>query len=88
MEHIVQPSLKVREICLDTGWDVEKLGQLLGASMATNIMEKVGGRKHGSDTLIWRPNVHGRFSTRSAWEVIRVRAPMVEWAGVGKMGVA
>lgn len=80
VDQIVQPSLKVQEICLETGWDVNRLGQLVGTNMATNIIEKIGGRKPGRDILIWRPNAHGIFSTSSDWDVIRIKSSTVKRA--------
>lgn len=79
VEHVSQPSLKVQEICPETGWDVEKLEQLVGADMASEIMGKVSSRIAGNDILIWKPNVQCIFSSKSAWDVIGVRASTVDW---------
>ena len=41
MAQVDQTGLKVQDICLETGWDVETLEQLVGEEMVNEIMGKV-----------------------------------------------
>lgn len=43
------------------------------------ILEELGRIKSGKDVLIWLPNAQGNFSTRSAWDCIRIRALKIPW---------
>lgn len=40
-------------------------------------IEKLSGMEE--DRVIWTASSHGRFTTKSAWEVIKSHGPMVDW---------
>ncbi|CAI9782831.1 unnamed protein product [Fraxinus pennsylvanica] len=40
---------------------------------------KVSKCREGNDVLIWKPSSQGTFSSKSAWEMIRVRYPQTPW---------
>ncbi|KAF5465360.1 hypothetical protein F2P56_015376 [Juglans regia] len=44
-----------------------------------SIIEALAGYKGGSDVLIWMKNDSGNFSTKSAWDYIRVQGSSMEW---------
>ncbi|KAG2696272.1 hypothetical protein I3760_07G050900 [Carya illinoinensis] len=74
------PLLKVRECRLQNGWDVDLLHRLVGATKMEEILNCLGEQKEGGDLLIWKPTLNGVFSSKSAWDCVRVRAPKSEWA--------
>ena len=43
------------------------------------IVEALAGCKGGSDVLIWMKNESGNFSTKSAWDCIRIQGSSMEW---------
>ncbi|XP_042964705.1 uncharacterized protein LOC122298926 [Carya illinoinensis] len=74
------PLLKVRECGLQNGWDVDLLHRLVGATKMEEILNCLGEQKEGGDLLIWKPTLNKVFSSKSAWDCVRVRAPKSEWA--------
>ncbi|XP_035546099.1 uncharacterized protein LOC118348474 [Juglans regia] len=74
-----QSSLKVRECRIQNGWDVDLLKDLVGESKLEEILDGLGEHKEGAYVLIWKPNLNGDFSSKSAWDCIRVRAPKSKW---------
>ncbi|XP_042964656.1 uncharacterized protein LOC122298876 [Carya illinoinensis] len=74
------PLLKVRECRFQNGWDVDLLHRLVGATKMEEILNCLGEQKEGGDLLIWKPTLNGVFSSKSAWDCVRVRAPKSEWA--------
>ncbi|XP_042969076.1 uncharacterized protein LOC122301760 [Carya illinoinensis] len=79
-EIIEYPLLRVRECRLQHGWDVDLLYHLVGEVKMEEILNCLGEQKEGGDLLIWKPNLNGVFSSKSAWDCVRVRAPKSEWA--------
>ncbi|XP_042944790.1 uncharacterized protein LOC122278671 [Carya illinoinensis] len=79
-EMSAQPSLKVRECRIQNGWDVDLLVNLVGETKAEEILNSLGAHKEGTDVLIWKPALNGVFSSKSAWECIRVHTPKSKWA--------
>ena len=73
------PMLKVKECKLSNSWDVEFLSTLVGQDNVENIVEALAGCKEGSDVLIWMKDDNGNFSTKSAWDYIRVQGSSMEW---------
>ncbi|CAI9755487.1 unnamed protein product [Fraxinus pennsylvanica] len=80
VSHIDQPALKIKDVCLDSGWNVDKLLQLVGEDKAASVMAKVSKCREGEDVLIWKPSSRGNFSSSGAWDMIRVRSPQTSWA--------
>ncbi|XP_022869151.1 uncharacterized protein LOC111388627 [Olea europaea var. sylvestris] len=77
--HIDQPTLRINDICLDSGWNMNQLLQLVGEDKAASVMAKVSKCREGDDVLIWKPNRKGTFSSKSAWDMIRVQQPQTSW---------
>ncbi|CAI9774663.1 unnamed protein product [Fraxinus pennsylvanica] len=52
--NINQPGLRIYDVCLESGWDIERLHELVGEE--------------------------GIFTSRSAWDMLSIKAPDVHWA--------
>jgi len=50
-----------------------RLERLVGTENAERVLEVLANCKEGSDLLIWTTTESGKFSTKSAWECVRVR---------------
>ncbi|XP_042980144.1 uncharacterized protein LOC122310314 [Carya illinoinensis] len=74
------PGLSLTDCKTENGWKVEVFDQLVGAETIEKIIAELGRVKQGNDVLIWLPKAHGNFSTKSAWECIRLRSPILPWA--------
>lgn len=74
-----RPLLKKCDCRIENGWDVDLLRNLVGESKLEAILDCLGGSKQGADMLVWKPNLNGKFSTKSAWECVRVKAPKMIW---------
>ncbi|CAI9759426.1 unnamed protein product [Fraxinus pennsylvanica] len=75
----VQCNVKTN-VYLESGWDVERLHELVGEEVAGNIMQKLHACKPRRDILIWKPQKQGIFTSRSAWDMLRIKVPEVHWA--------
>ncbi|XP_042962535.1 uncharacterized protein LOC122296805 [Carya illinoinensis] len=72
--------LSLTDCQTENGWKVEVFDQLVRAETTEKIIAELGRVKQGKDILIWLPKAHGNFSTKSAWECIRLRSPNLPWA--------
>ncbi|KAF8389248.1 hypothetical protein HHK36_025941 [Tetracentron sinense] len=72
--------IRLKELFINNVWDVENLQMLLGLNKAEEVIERVGYLRSSSDILLWLPEKNGCFTTKSAWDAIRFRAPNFEWA--------
>ncbi|KAG2713072.1 hypothetical protein I3843_04G149000 [Carya illinoinensis] len=70
-----QPRLEVKDCWVEGRWDREFLDSLIASDVGDDIIREVPGRREGCDTQIWCPGVDGQFTTKTAWEVIRVTQP-------------
>ena len=77
---IGHPLLKIKECHLDNGWDFSLLERLVGYQQASHLWQLLARSKEGNDVLIWLKDNNGNFSTKSAWDCIRVRASPLPWA--------
>ncbi|XP_042964784.1 uncharacterized protein LOC122299013 [Carya illinoinensis] len=77
---VVNLSLKIKECTLEDGWNYELLNQLVGPNRVEQILKALGKRKNGADVLVWTPSPDGVFSTKSAWECVRIKMPTDAWA--------
>ncbi|XP_035541522.1 uncharacterized protein LOC118344586 [Juglans regia] len=77
---IERPSLKIKDCRIDNGWDIPLLERAVGQQKALELYHFLATRKDGQDVLIWVNDKNGNFSTKSAWDCIRVRAPSLPWA--------
>lgn len=41
---------------------------------------QLGEQKEGADVLVWKPTDDGSFTSKSAWDCIRIKASKVRWA--------
>ncbi|XP_049370570.1 uncharacterized protein LOC125835476 [Solanum verrucosum] len=55
------------------GWDMEKLLQNLSLEMTDHIMENISPPNilFGNDVAWWMANAQGRFTVKSAWQIMR-----------------
>ncbi|XP_042980090.1 uncharacterized protein LOC122310271 [Carya illinoinensis] len=77
---IVAPKIKIHECYKESGWDRDFLCQLVGTQKAQDIVDTFCSLMDGDDRLIWVEKEDGNFSSKSAWEVTRVKAPKIRWA--------
>ncbi|CAI9783376.1 unnamed protein product [Fraxinus pennsylvanica] len=77
--HIDQPTLKIKDVYLDSSLNVSQLLQLVGEDKDASVMVNVSKCREGDDVLIWKPSGQGTFSSKSAWDMIRVRYPQTPW---------
>ncbi|KAF5447364.1 hypothetical protein F2P56_032920 [Juglans regia] len=75
---VEQPLLKIKDCKLENGWDVDLLERLVGTELAENVINVLARSKEGEDLLIWTKTESGNFTTKSAWDCIRVRSPILE----------
>ncbi|KAF5446820.1 hypothetical protein F2P56_032419 [Juglans regia] len=74
------PSLQVKDLKIENGWDVDMLSRLLGEELAEKVLEVLSKSREWADLLVWPENKDGKFSTKSAWNYVRVTASKVRWA--------
>ncbi|XP_035540586.1 uncharacterized protein LOC118344283 [Juglans regia] len=75
-----QPLIKINECRIENGWDISLLNRLVGHQKANDLYEFFARQKEGEDVLVWLKDNEGNFTTKSAWDCIRVRAPPLPWA--------
>ncbi|XP_035549712.1 uncharacterized protein LOC118349411 [Juglans regia] len=78
MNIVGHPNLLVKDFQLNNGWDVDFIRQLVGPDQIDEILEDLCKAKPGMDVLIWSKNDNGLFSTKSAWDCIRIRSDIIE----------
>ncbi|XP_042944697.1 uncharacterized protein LOC122278582 [Carya illinoinensis] len=71
--------LKVKECQLSNLWDVELLVNLVGQDHVNDILEFLTVCKGGSNVLVWMKKDSGCFSTKLAWDCIRIRGSTMNW---------
>lgn len=62
------------------GWDVDLIRAMVGENKMEEVLECLGAHKEGADLLIWKPNPSGEFTSKSAWDCIRIRVPKSSWS--------
>lgn len=67
--------LKIKDCHIENGWDTLLLENLVGHQKAFKLYQFLARRKEGQDVLLWVNNNNGVFTTKSAWDIIRIRAP-------------
>lgn len=72
--------LRIKDICIENGWDIALLEMLVGHQKASDLVDLLSRRKEGQGVFIWLKEKDGNFTTKSAWKCIRVRAPPLTWA--------
>lgn len=73
------PKLLVKECRINNGWDIRIVRNLVGDSNLEEIIEGLGKYRSSADTLIWKPNVDGGFSLKSAWECCHIKGSRMVW---------
>ncbi|KAG2724091.1 hypothetical protein I3760_01G001500 [Carya illinoinensis] len=74
------PKMMLADVRVENGWDIEVLERLVGTQRTEEIYSFLGAYKDGQDLLVWIHNKDGSFTTKSAWQCVRVNAPTVPWA--------
>ena len=82
----INPDISVREFYFHHIWvnfiegredPIGRKCRPLLLRLLSHSPQQVGFKDDSVDSLIWRPNQLGNFSTKSAWEAIRARSPAV-----------
>ncbi|KAF8413601.1 hypothetical protein HHK36_001593 [Tetracentron sinense] len=71
----ITPSLCIKDLWVENSWDRDKLVELVGSVKTEEIVQTIAAGRNGEDVLVWMPSKDGKFSSASAWDRIRVRAP-------------
>nr|XP_027090418.1 uncharacterized protein LOC113711451 [Coffea arabica] len=66
------PHCLVAEFYSSTGWNIERLLQVLPRSVVNSILQ-TSVDPALKDELVWAPSTDGRFTVSSAWDLIRQR---------------
>ncbi|KAF5446730.1 hypothetical protein F2P56_032333 [Juglans regia] len=72
--------IKIKECRIENGWDIPLLERLVGQQKANDVYQFLARRNEGQDVLVWMKENNGSFSTKSAWDCIRIQAPPLNWA--------
>lgn len=64
------------DILTNLGWDVSKLNEMVSEEMFEKILAWPSQLTNGIDVRIWQPNSDGKFSTKSAWHLIKAQEPV------------
>ncbi|XP_027120510.1 uncharacterized protein [Coffea arabica] len=76
------PHCLVAEFYSSTGWNFQRLLQVLPRSVVNNISRTIVDPAL-KDELVWAPSADGTFSVSSAWELIRQRRNLsLVWRGI------
>lgn len=70
---------RIKELLINDIWDIGKLQDMVGPQLVTKIMETTRNLSNKKDVLIWLPNKSGSFSTKSAWDILRVKSARNVW---------
>ena len=63
---------KVSEFLTNGVWNEGKVRQNVSPELVPNILQTIIHFQEGiTDTAVWMPEEHGKFTIRSAWEIIR-----------------
>ncbi|XP_042964794.1 uncharacterized protein LOC122299025 [Carya illinoinensis] len=82
---IISSDIKLKDCCRTSGWDTDLLVWLVGCQKAQEISFTLHRPRDGADHLIWMAKDDGNFSSKSAWEVTRIKTP--KWRGLFGRGV-
>ncbi|XP_040996008.1 uncharacterized protein LOC121242180 [Juglans microcarpa x Juglans regia] len=75
-----RPNLMIKECRLEAGWDTQLVRSLVGDGKVEQVMQVLNKCRQGADLLVWSENADGKFSSKSAWECIRIKAPKNRWS--------
>ncbi|XP_027155903.1 uncharacterized protein LOC113756420, partial [Coffea eugenioides] len=76
------PHCLVAEFYSSTGWNIERLLQVLPRSVVNSILQ-TSVDPALKDELVWAPSTDGRFTVSSAWDLIRQRRNLsLVWRGI------
>lgn len=74
------PFLKLADCKSGNQWDADFFIRLVGHRKAEEIIEQLGCVELGNDKLIRLPQPTSLFSTKSAWNCIRLKGQDFFWA--------
>ncbi|KAH0701736.1 hypothetical protein KY290_016740 [Solanum tuberosum] len=77
----VEEEVEVKELIQNGQWDIARLQQLLSQDMVECIVESIGPKLSvgTQDKAWWMGNLHGEFTVRSSFHVIRQKREEFEW---------
>ncbi|XP_040987618.1 uncharacterized protein LOC121235334 [Juglans microcarpa x Juglans regia] len=80
VESINEPNLRVNDLVINNTWDVHKMNHLIGENLTREVVNSVGSLQQAQDTMIWLPDKNGLFSSKSAWDIIRMKFQKLDWS--------
>lgn len=75
-----RPNLLIKDCKLGSGWDVESLQRMVGVDRIDEVMWFLSKCQNRVDSLIRMDTWDEKFSSKSAWDCIRVRASPHRWS--------
>ncbi|XP_042980247.1 uncharacterized protein LOC122310438 [Carya illinoinensis] len=77
---VEEPYTRLKDLLDKDRWEDERIQRLMGRQIANEVIELVGNLKNEKDILVWLLETSGIFSTKSAWNEVRIKRPKLEWA--------
>ncbi|KAF5464979.1 hypothetical protein F2P56_015014 [Juglans regia] len=74
IEAVRNSKLFIKDCWINNSWNSDRLLELVGSELTEEILQNVPTSKSGQDIFIWKPSPDGRFSTGTAWEVMRCKS--------------
>ncbi|XP_049356312.1 uncharacterized protein LOC125820932 [Solanum verrucosum] len=77
-EEAMEEEIEVKEFITERGWNRQLLWVKLSIEMTDHIMDniKMTNTQYGNDVSWWMGNTHGRFTVKSAWNLMRNKHEM------------
>ncbi|XP_035546552.1 uncharacterized protein LOC118348611 [Juglans regia] len=79
VEEITNNRLRLQDCWSNNFWDEDLLRELVSEEVVEEIIQMPINVTQGLDLFVWKPSTDGRFSTRTAWEVVRKRGQELPW---------
>ncbi|XP_035540358.1 uncharacterized protein LOC118344262 [Juglans regia] len=79
VDEITNNRLRLQDCWSNNSWDEDLLRELVSEEVVEEIIQMPINVIPGPDLFVWKPSTDGRFSTRTAWEVVRKRGQELPW---------
>ncbi|XP_040986544.1 uncharacterized protein LOC121234610 [Juglans microcarpa x Juglans regia] len=79
VEDVINNGLRLQDCWSNNLWDEDFLRELVSEEVVEEILQMPINDTRGPDLFVWKPSTNGRFSTRTAWEVVRKRGQELPW---------
>ncbi|XP_042959541.1 uncharacterized protein LOC122294687 [Carya illinoinensis] len=80
ISQVEEPNTRLKDLLDKNRWEDERIQRLMDRQTANEVIQLVGKLKDEKDVLVWLPEKSGTFSTKSAWNEVRLKHPKFEWA--------